>query len=105
MQDDYVSTEHLLLGLAAAGKPVTFQQFLKNFGLTQKKVKEAILNVWRAESNFKNPGEFLPGTQKIWHRFGGTSQSGQTSTRSLVEIQRFAGSFVSFLAKQKIIPC
>ena len=45
MQDDYVSTEHLLLGLAAAGKPVTFQQFLKNFGLTQKKVKEAILNV------------------------------------------------------------
>ena len=45
MQDDYVSTEHLLLGLSAVGKPATFQQFLKNFGLTQKKVNEAILKV------------------------------------------------------------
>ena len=31
MQDDYISTEHLLLGLAAVGKPATFKQFLKNF--------------------------------------------------------------------------
>ena len=45
MQDDYVSTEHLLLGLSAVGKPATFQQFLKNFNLSQKKIKEAILRV------------------------------------------------------------
>ena len=42
MQDDYVSTEHLLLGLSALGKPATFQQFLKNFNLSQKKIKEVI---------------------------------------------------------------
>ena len=36
MQDDYVSTEHLLLGLAGVGKPSSFKQFLKNFELTEK---------------------------------------------------------------------
>ena len=40
MQDDYVSTEHLLLGLASVGKPATFKQFLKNFDLSEKKIKE-----------------------------------------------------------------
>ncbi|MBT3637311.1 MAG: AAA family ATPase, partial [Opitutae bacterium] len=42
MQDDYISTEHLLLGLAAVGKPATFKQFLKNFELSEKKIKEAL---------------------------------------------------------------
>ena len=37
MQDDYVSTEHLLLGLAQIKKPATFKQFLKNFEITEKK--------------------------------------------------------------------
>ena len=37
MQDDYISTEHLLLGLAIVGKPATFKQFLKNFDLSEKK--------------------------------------------------------------------
>ena len=45
MQDDYVSTEHLLLGLSSVGKPSTFQQFFKNFNLSEKKIKEAILKV------------------------------------------------------------
>ena len=45
MEDDYVSTEHLLLGLASVGRPSTFQQFLKNFNLSEKKIKEAILKV------------------------------------------------------------
>ena len=45
MQDDYVSTEHLLLGLSALGKPATFQQFLKNFNLSPKKIKEVILRI------------------------------------------------------------
>ena len=42
MQDDYVSTEHLLLGLTAVGKPATFKQFLKNFDLTNKRIKQTL---------------------------------------------------------------
>ena len=42
MQDDYVSTEHLLLGLAQVKKPATFKQFLKNFEITEKKVLETL---------------------------------------------------------------
>lgn len=42
MQDDYVSTEHLLLGLCGTGKPATFKQFLRNFDLNEKKIKEAL---------------------------------------------------------------
>ena len=45
MQDDYVSTEHLLLGLASVGKPATFTQFLKNFDLSEKKIKETLQNL------------------------------------------------------------
>ena len=45
MQDDYVSTEHLLLGLSSVGKPVSFQNFFKNFALTEKKIREAIIKV------------------------------------------------------------
>ena len=47
MQDDYVSTEHLLIGLASVGKPATFKQFLKNFNLSEKKLRE-ILEKMRA---------------------------------------------------------
>jgi ATP-dependent Clp protease ATP-binding subunit ClpB len=45
MEDDYVSTEHLLLGLASVGKPSTFQQFLKNFNLSEKKIKDAVFKL------------------------------------------------------------
>ena len=45
MQDDYISTEHLLLGLAAVGKPATFKQFLKNFELSAKKIRETLTNL------------------------------------------------------------
>lgn len=45
MQDDYVSTEHLLLGLCAIGKPATFQQFLKNFDLSEKKIRKTITDL------------------------------------------------------------
>ncbi|MEC8012970.1 MAG: ATP-dependent chaperone ClpB [Verrucomicrobiota bacterium] len=45
MQDDYISTEHLLLGLASVGKPATFKQFLKNFDLSEKKIKETLKNL------------------------------------------------------------
>ncbi|MBT5717215.1 MAG: ATP-dependent chaperone ClpB [Opitutae bacterium] len=45
MQDDYISTEHLLLGLTTVGKPATFKQFLKNFDLSDKKIKETLKNL------------------------------------------------------------
>ena len=45
MQDDYISTEHLLLGLTAVGKPATFKQFLKNFDLSDKKIKDTLKNL------------------------------------------------------------
>ena len=45
MQDDYVSTEHLLLGLSSVGKPAAFKQFFKNFELSEKKIREAIMKV------------------------------------------------------------
>ena len=40
MEDDYVSTEHLLLGLAALEKPSGFKQFLANFQLSEKKIRQ-----------------------------------------------------------------
>ena len=66
MQDDYVSTEHLLLGLSSVGKPATFKQFLKNFELSQKKIKETLLN--------------LRGGQKV------TSKTPENSFRALKRI-------------------
>ena len=42
MQDDYVSTEHLLLGLANVKKPAAFKQFLKNFEISEKKVFDTL---------------------------------------------------------------
>jgi ATP-dependent Clp protease ATP-binding subunit ClpB len=63
MQDDYISTEHLLLGLASVGKPATFNQFLKNFELTEKKIKQQL--------------EKLRGGQKV------TSRTPENSFRAL----------------------
>ena len=63
MQDDYISTEHLLLGLSSVGKPATFKQFLKNFELTEKKIKDQL--------------EKLRGGQKI------TSKTPENSFRAL----------------------
>ncbi|MBG30809.1 MAG: ATP-dependent chaperone ClpB [Opitutae bacterium] len=42
MEDDYVSTEHLLLGLVEVGKPAALGRFLKNFGLGKKSIREAL---------------------------------------------------------------
>ena len=42
MEDDYVSTEHLLLGLASVGKPETFKKFLKKFELSEKKIMKSL---------------------------------------------------------------
>ena len=63
MQDDYVSTEHLLLGLVNVAKPATFKQFLKNFELTEKKIKKIL--------------ESLRGGQKV------TTKTPENSFRAL----------------------
>ena len=63
MQDDYVSTEHLLLGLVSVAKPATFKQFLKNFELTEKKIKKIL--------------ESLRGGQKV------TTKTPENSFRAL----------------------
>ena len=63
MQDDYISTEHLLLGLASVGKPATFKQFLKNFELTEKKITKTL--------------DSLRGGQKV------TSRTPENSFRAL----------------------
>ena len=63
MEDDYVSTEHLLLGLVCVAKPATFKQFLKNFDLTEKKIKKIL--------------EILRGGQKV------TTKTPENSFRAL----------------------
>ena len=63
MQDDYVSTEHLLLGLVSVGKPATFKQFFKNFELTEKKIRKTL--------------ESLRGGQKV------TTKTPENSFRAL----------------------
>ncbi|MFP6899490.1 MAG: Clp protease N-terminal domain-containing protein, partial [Opitutales bacterium] len=45
MEDDYVSTEHLLLGLVEVGKPAALERFFKNFGLNKKKLRKALKNL------------------------------------------------------------
>ena len=63
MQDDYVSTEHLLLGLVFVGKPATFKQFFKNFELSEKKIRKTL--------------ESLRGGQKV------TTKTPENSFRAL----------------------
>ena len=83
MQDDYISTEHLLLGLAwVVGKPATFKQFLKNFELSEKKIKDTLQNMrGGTESDLQDAGKFFSCTQKIWHRPCRTGQVGQAGSR------------------------
>ena len=40
MQDDYISTEHLLLGLASVGKPLLSSNFLKTLNLRRKRSRK-----------------------------------------------------------------
>ena len=63
MQDDYVSTEHLLLGLVCVGKPATFKQFFKSFELSEKKIRKTL--------------ESLRGGQKV------TTKTPENSFRAL----------------------
>ena len=70
MQDDYISTEHLLLGLAAVGKPATFKQFLKNFELSEKKIKETLTNLRGGQKvSSKTPENSFRALKKVRDRF------------------------------------
>ena len=42
MEDDYVSTDHLFLGLLSIGKPAALLKFFKNFDLSEKKIRKAL---------------------------------------------------------------
>ena len=42
MEDDYVSTDHLFLGLLSIGKPAALSKFFKNFDLSEKKIRKAL---------------------------------------------------------------
>ena len=43
--DEFVSTEHLFLGILRCGRPAELKSFLKNFELTEKKVRSALKKV------------------------------------------------------------
>jgi ATP-dependent Clp protease ATP-binding subunit ClpB len=45
LKDDFVSAEHLFLGLVEVAKPEAFRRFLKSFGLDRAKVLEALKGV------------------------------------------------------------
>ncbi len=45
LKDDYISVEHLLLGLVEAPGSAEFGKFLKSFGLTKDKILEALKTV------------------------------------------------------------
>jgi ATP-dependent Clp protease ATP-binding subunit ClpB len=65
MQDDYVSTEHLLLGLADLGKPSSFKQFLKNFELSEKKIRETLMKLRGGQKvNSRTPENCFKALQK-----------------------------------------
>ena len=45
LKDEYVSTEHLFLGLVDVAKPETFKRYLKSFGLDHAKVLKALSEI------------------------------------------------------------
>ena len=45
LKDEYVSTEHLFLGLIEVAKPETFKKYLKSFGLDRAKVLKALSEI------------------------------------------------------------
>ena len=45
LKDDYVSTEHLFLGLVEVAKPEAFKKYLKSFGLDRAKVLQALSEI------------------------------------------------------------
>ncbi len=45
LKDEYVSTEHLFLGLVEVAKPEAFKKYLKSFGLDRAKVLKALIEI------------------------------------------------------------
>ncbi|MEM0965784.1 MAG: ATP-dependent chaperone ClpB [Verrucomicrobiota bacterium] len=44
-KDEFISTEHLLLGLIASGRPPSLKELFKSFEITSKKIEEALQEV------------------------------------------------------------
>jgi ATP-dependent Clp protease ATP-binding subunit ClpB len=49
LKDDYISVEHLFLGLIEVGKPEAFRKLCRSFGLDRAKVLKALKNVRGAQ--------------------------------------------------------
>ena len=65
MQDDYVSTEHLLLGLAAERGPFRVGRALKQRGVTRERMLEALDQRSRQPARDRSePGEQIPGARE-----------------------------------------
>jgi len=45
LKDDYVSTEHLLLGLVEVAKPESFKEYLKSFGIDRTRILQALSDI------------------------------------------------------------
>ena len=101
MQDDYISTEHLLLGLASVGKPATFKQFLKNLNLRRKNYK-TLDSLRVGKSGIENSGEFAFALKKYGRLVEQASQENWILLSAV--ILKFAGLFESFQERPRIIP-
>ncbi len=66
MGDDYISTEHLFLGLvSAAGKSGAYLSYFKSFGITEKGVMEAIQSLRGAQRvTSANPEQTIQALKK-----------------------------------------
>ncbi len=67
MKDDYISVEHLLLGLVAAKGDERWKQFLKAFDLNRKRVEEAIEKV---RGNQRVTSQNPEGTYEVLEKYG-----------------------------------
>ena len=65
LKDEYVSTEHLLLGILRCGKPADLQKLLQKFDLSEKKVLAALKQVRGSQRvSSKNPENAFQALEK-----------------------------------------
>ncbi len=65
LKDEFISTEHLFLGILDCGKPSDLQQFLAKFGLKTKKVQSALKTIRGSQRvTSQNPENTFQALQK-----------------------------------------
>lgn len=67
LKDDYISVEHLFLGLVECGKPAAFAKFLASFELTRDKVLQAMTAV---RGNQRVTSQNPEGTFEALQKYG-----------------------------------